>query len=138
MGVKVKHWKGAYWVFVHHRGQRKAKRVSEGNANKKAAQLAAVQIAAKLASGDNSVFEDTRARALTLQEYAEGWLKTHASQACKFSTVRIYEVNLRRHVFPVLGTRPVGAVNRGDCRGLILACREKGLSRKSIETSGAP
>ena len=31
MGVKVKHWKGAYWVFINHRGRRKAKRVGEGD-----------------------------------------------------------------------------------------------------------
>ena len=136
MGVKVKHWKGAHWIFVNHRGQRKAKRVGEGNANKRAAELAAIQIAAKLATGDNSVFEDNRAKVLTLQEYAEGWLTTHARQACKFSTARIYDVNLRRHIYPVLGAKPIAAVNRGDCRALIAACREKGLSRKSIENIG--
>src|SRR5215469_9655091 len=47
MGVKVKHWKGAYWVFVNHRGQRKAKRC----ASKRAAEIARDQIDAKLKLG---------------------------------------------------------------------------------------
>ena len=37
MGVKVKEWKGAWWVFINHQGHRKAKRC----ASKKAATLAA-------------------------------------------------------------------------------------------------
>ena len=48
MGVKVKHWKGAYWVFVNHRGQRKAKRC----ASKRAAEIARDQIDAKLTVGE--------------------------------------------------------------------------------------
>ena len=29
MGVKVRYRKGAWWVFVHHGGRRKAKRVGD-------------------------------------------------------------------------------------------------------------
>lgn len=36
MGVKVREWKGAWWVFINHKGQRKAKRC----ASQKAAELA--------------------------------------------------------------------------------------------------
>jgi integrase len=136
MGVKVKEWKGAWWLFIDHKGKRKAKRVGSGKPAEKAAKLAAVQIQAKLASGDSSVLADTGGRVQTFQEYADGWLKTHAQQACKFSTARIYEANLRRHVFPLLARKPVSEVGRGDCRALIAACREKGLSRKSIENIG--
>jgi len=68
-----------------------------------------------------------------VQDYALEWLQTHASQVCKFSTLRGYEVNLRRHVFPVLGAQSLAALERADCRALIAACREKGLSPKSLE-----
>jgi hypothetical protein len=30
MAVKVKAWKGAWWIFIDHRGQRKAKGVGAG------------------------------------------------------------------------------------------------------------
>src|SRR5262249_51485110 len=42
----------------------------------------------------------------------------------------------RRHVFPVFGSKPLADVSRADCRALIVACREKSLSRKSIENIG--
>jgi len=57
MGVKVKQWKEAYWIFVNHRGQRKARRVGVGPQGKKAATVAAEQIQARLALGDNSLFD---------------------------------------------------------------------------------
>lgn len=71
--------------------------------------------------------------AVTMQDYTLDWLRTHASQVCKFSTIRGYEVNLRRHVFPVLEAKPLAALERAYCRTLIAACREKGLSPKSLE-----
>src|SRR3989442_3476938 len=57
MGVKVRQRDGAWWVFVNHAKRRKAKRVGVGPSGKKAAQLAAVQIAAKLADGNMAVFD---------------------------------------------------------------------------------
>jgi integrase len=134
MGVTVNEWKGAWWLFVHHKGQRKRKRVGKGREGKKAAELAATQIRARLASGDTSPLYDTQAsRPVSFEDYATRWLDNHAGQACKFSTARIYETNLRRHVFPVLGSKAVGALSRSDCRALIACCHEKGLSRKSTE-----
>ena len=134
MGVQVKQWKGAWWIFVNTNGQRKAKRVGAGPSGKKAAELAAIQMQAQLALGNTSIFQPAPAvQSITVQDYALEWLRTHASQVCKFSTVRGYEVNLRRHVFPILGAKSLAALERADCRALIVACREKGLSPKSLE-----
>jgi integrase len=137
MGVKVKHWKGAYWLFINHDGKRKARRVGAGPAGQKAANAAAIKIQARLAEGDTAPLEEsTAAPPITFQTYADGWIETHAKQACKFSTARVYEANLDRHILPVLGDRPVAAISRMDCRTLISECRKKGLSRKSIENIG--
>ena len=38
VGVKVRQWKGAWWVFVDHKRQRKAKRIGVGAAGKRAAE----------------------------------------------------------------------------------------------------
>jgi integrase len=51
----------------------------------------------------------------------------YPAKTCKFSTGRTYELNLRRHVLPVLGTKPVAAIVRA-------ACRTKGLSPKTLES----
>jgi hypothetical protein len=37
VAVRVKAWKGAWWVFINHQGWRKAKRVGQGPAGRKAA-----------------------------------------------------------------------------------------------------
>lgn len=130
MGVTVKKRGDAWWIFINHKRRRKAKRVGD----RKAAELAAIKIRAKLAEGDLTPLEDQQPAApLTFQAYAETWITTHAQQACKFSTARVYENNLKGHVFPVLGAKPVGGITRPDCKTLIAACREKKLSPKSIE-----
>jgi integrase len=122
-------------VFINHQGRRKAKRVGQGPAGRKAAELAAIKIQARLAEGDLSPLEPQTPPPppLTLERYATQWLATHARQACKFSTARIYAVNLRRHILPVLGAKPVPTLTRADCRALIAACRDKGLGPKTIE-----
>jgi hypothetical protein len=60
MAVKIVTWKGAYWLDVVHKGRRKRKRVGTGKAGKRAAELAAVRIAARLAEGDTSIFDPPR------------------------------------------------------------------------------
>ena len=130
MGVKIKKRNGAWWVFIHYRRQRKAKRVG----SKKAAELVALKIQARLAEGDISPLKrvDDGPGPITFKAYATAWLVNHAEQACKFSTIRIYKANLRRHVFPALGAKQLGSLNRADCRSLIAACRDKTLGPKSI------
>jgi hypothetical protein len=101
MGVKVKAWKGAWWLQINHKGQRKSKRVGVGKEGKRAAELAAVQIQARLAAGDDSILQETRARALTFQEHTEAWLKSYVTPQRKAGTAEKYEAILRK-----LGSRP--------------------------------
>lgn len=114
MAVKVKAWKGAWWIFIDHRGQRKAKRVGPGPAGKKAAELAAIKLQARLAEGDTRMLAEVPPPQITFGAYAQQWLERYATHTCKFSTVRIYAVNLRRHVLPVLERKPLEAVARTD------------------------
>jgi integrase len=66
----------------------------------------------------------------TVEIYARSWLRT--ALHLKASTVRFYTDNLENHVFPTLGSRPIDAVSRKDCRLLITAIREKGLSITTV------
>jgi integrase len=134
VAVKVRERRGAWWVFVDFKGRRKAKRVGVGKEGKRAALAAAEKIQASLALGDTaSLDKSPTAQPITFERYALDWLETHARQACKFSTARVYAVNLKRHILPLLGEKPVSALSRGDCRSLIAACRAKGLSPKTLE-----
>jgi integrase len=54
MAVKVKQHKGKWWVFIDHKGKRKAKCVG----SKQAAETAAKKIEAKLTLGDFTLLDD--------------------------------------------------------------------------------
>jgi len=130
MGVKVKKHRGGWWLFIDYKGQRRAKKVGD----KAAAELAATKIRARLAEGDLSPLATAVPVApLTFEAYGKQWLTNTARQTCKFTTARVYETNLRKHINPVVGAKPIGAMTRSDLRTLIASCREKGLSPKSVE-----
>ena len=135
MAVKVRDRDGTWWIYIDFKGRRKARRVGKGRAARRAALAAAQTIQARLALGDLSALETPKPAPppVTFEQYAKQWLTAHAAQACKFSTKRIYESNLKRHIYPVLGSRPIQQIARADCRTLIAVCRDKKLSPKSIE-----
>src|SRR5216684_2443301 len=112
MGVKVKHWKGAYWVFINHHRRRKAKRVGEGEKAKRAADRAADIIRGQLAAGNASAFEEARDRPATLAEFAETWLTATVALQCKPATQENYRVAMRRHWLPALGALSLPAITR--------------------------
>ncbi len=112
MAVKVKFWKGAYWVFINHQGLRKAKRVGEGEKAKRAAQRAAEILQGKLAAGDTSPLEASRARTPTLKDFAEEWLRTAVALHLKPATQENYRIAMRRHWLPALGSLPLAAITR--------------------------
>jgi integrase len=57
-----------WWLFIDHQGRRKARRVGD----RKAAELAAIKIRARLAEGDATVLTPSpAASAPTFAEYAE-------------------------------------------------------------------
>jgi len=113
MGVKVKSWKGAYWIFINHQGRRKAMRC----ASKRAAERAADKIDAALRLGQTGVLDAAQTRhAPTLKEYAERWLEAHVRLACKGNTQALYRSRLELHWYPALGAVPVPSITRDMIR----------------------
>ncbi len=106
MSVKVRAWKGAWWIFIDHQGRRKAKRVGKGKEGQKAALAAAEKIQARLVLGDLSLLEESDPRELTLNEYAEQWLATDAALRLKPGTVEKYREVFRNHWLPARGRMP--------------------------------
>ncbi len=115
MAVKVINWKGAYWLDVVHKGKRKRKRVGTGKAGKKAAELAATKIAAKLAEGDTSVFDPSKsadpAPTPTFATVAEEWLRKYPSlHAVRPGTMDNYRSFTETHLVPFFGSRPITGI----------------------------
>jgi integrase len=119
VAVKVRERNGAWWIFIDHGGQRKAKRVGTGRAGRKAAEAAAMQIAAKLASGDVGVLDSAPRRVTTFSDFATDWLTTDVALRLKPATQENYRVAMERHWLPVLGALPLAAVSRERIRAVM-------------------
>src|SRR6266849_2810579 len=128
MAVKVRHHKGKWWVFIDHKGKRKAKCIGT---SKRAADLVAEKIQAKISLGDFTLLEE-KAKPILFADYAAEWLKTYATVRCKPSTVREYEVLLTRHILPFCGAQELGSVTRGDIKQALSSWLATGLSRARI------
>lgn len=126
MGVKVRHWRGAWWIVVHHNGRRKKKRIGR---DKETAERVARALREKLVRGELRL--EPASDAKTLDTYAKGWLTT-VKNSLKASTSDFYDANLRRHILPTLGDRDVASLRRADCRDLVAQCRAKGLKVSTV------
>jgi integrase len=125
MAVKVQHWKGAWWVVVHHAGRRKTKRIGDRETALRVAQ----GIRERLARTDLQLTPSETTP--TLRTYVDNWLKT-AKVTLKASTVDFYNGHLALHILPALGSRQVGSLRRADCRELVTTCRAKGLKATTV------
>ena len=125
MGVKIRFWKGAWWIVVHHGGRRKTKRIGD----RETAERVARAIREKLAKGDLDLTSTSDTE--TFRAYATTWLGTMKG-TLKASTVAFYEGHLERHVFPALGIRQVASLRRSDCREFVTRCRAKGLKVTTV------
>lgn len=125
MGVKVKYKNGAWWLFINHHGKRRAKKIGD----KDAALSAASKVRAALAAGDLRLTTDDGE---TFEKFALRWLKDGKANR-KASTQRFYTFNVKNHLVPIIGTRPVATITRSHCRMVITECQTKGLKRASIQ-----
>lgn len=103
MGVRVRFHKGAWWVFVAHRGRRRAKKIGD----RETALAVGKQIRERLALGDLGLLAEP---SVTFQSYADRWLEALKGSR-KASTHAFYAFNLRLHLSPTLGDRPVSAIH---------------------------
>ena len=131
MAVKVVTWKGAYWLDVVHKGRRKRRRVGTGKAGKKAAELAATRIAARLAEGDTSIFDPPKAAgpAPTFATIAEEWRRKYPLlHAVRPNTMDNYGSFTETHLLPFFGDRPITAITPEAIEDFIEAKRAPGGS----------
>lgn len=111
-------------MFIHHAGRRRAKKIGD----RTTANEVARRIRERLALGDLSLLASEAAE--TFEAFAIRWLEGGESGR-KASTHRFYAFNLKLHIVPTLGARPITAVSRADCRELLAGARQKGLKRAS-------
>jgi hypothetical protein len=121
MGVKVKHHRGAFWVFVNHHGQRVARKIG----SKEAATKAAAKIQLGLVDGeaaDKAVANlDGRSAVPLFSDYAELWLTEAIRPHRKARTEDYYRQIVENHLTPIFGRLPLDGIKPASVRAFIAA-----------------
>ena len=132
MGVKVRErpaGSGDYWIFIDHKGKRRAKKIGR---DRKMAIEAARKVEAKLALGDFGVLE-RKEPVSTFKDYAEEWLECFAKTALKSSTCRGYRSILDKHLNPVFGRTPINEITRSHVKAFIARKIKDGMTVSRIK-----
>jgi len=104
-----------------------------------AAELAAVQIAAKLVLGAGAVFDENVRSIASVQQAADTWLATYGELGqLRSSTRALYADSLRKYVYPRFGSKLVTALKRGDIRDLVADLLAQGRSKSLVRNVVAP
>lgn len=130
MGVKIREWKGAWWIFINHQGTRKSRRIGTGDAGKRAAKKVAEQIQARLALGQMA-FEPEQVN-ITLETYTETFLE-RIEQTRKHTTHDDYRKIFDRYVFPVFRGQALQQITREKIKAFAVGCLQRGLSPKTVQ-----
>ena len=134
MGVRVRQkikGKGKpWWVFISHNKRRTSKKVGD----KQAAEKVASTIRAKLKLDDYD-FEDPK-KTPTFKEHADLWFSL--PHPWKESTKANYLFNMNRHVFPVLGSKPIDQIKRRDIKLFFDKLLAEGVSSGTVRLVRAP
>ncbi len=123
---------GEWWIFINHRGKRKAKKIGR---DKGVAIAVAKKIEAKLAMGDMELTSEEKSpevQVSTFEEYAGTWINVIVPATCKPSTHESYEAILRIHVFPEFGKIPVDKISRMMVKKLLMTKVNQGYANSTI------
>jgi hypothetical protein len=102
MGVKVRERPSgskSWWVFVDHRGLRKAKKCGTRKLANKVAEI----MEANLKLGRPLLGAEEAPPTPTLIQYYERFKETYMETTLKPSTFKSYEMSFRVHILPALG-----------------------------------
>jgi integrase len=124
---------GEYWLYIDHRGKRKAKCVGT---DKRLAEKARKRVEAQLALGALGIVDDRTRRPFAA--YYKRWLDTYALTHCKPSTYAEYDSAYRIHLLPHFGQRDIADITRDDVKALVYAMLGKGRARATVRAVIAP
>jgi integrase len=125
MGVRIRERDGAWWVFVNHKGRRRAKRVG----SKDAAKELKTRLEKRLAAGDLRLLEKP---GVTFVKASETWLKGYVEPTLKPTTYDAYALVTRRFLLPAFGARSLRDLTRPAIREALAGWHAKKLSPKYV------
>jgi integrase len=132
MGVKLKKYKGKWYLFIDYNGKRKAKCLGT---DRKLAESIKRQVEAKLVLGDLGLFGTEEQTLPTFGAYADTWMKDYARVECKTSTADGYEGVLRQYLRPRFASHRLDEITRDQIKSMINELVAKDLSRGTIRNA---
>ena len=150
MGVRVRKWKGSWWLAVYHNGARRMRRFGPSLADKRRAQRIAEQVAADLVKGnfDLDTIEEPEPPTpeepapptpLPFDRYAEDWLRREVTGPAErgtgdhlaLGTARSYAGHVHKHLSPHFASRDIRSINVA----VVQAFHDHCLDRKRPKSS---
>jgi integrase len=129
MGARVRWFDGNWYIFINHKGNRKAKKIGPTKDDERKAREAAKIIESRLQLGDLGVFETENP---TFREYAEGWLETHVTLHLKGASYANYRSVMHRHWIPALGDMTLLEIDRQKVRAVVTQKVKQGFKLNTI------
>lgn len=128
MGVKIRKRSGKWYVFVNHRGMRKARCIGT---SREAAEQVRREIEQRLALGTFRIDAEAAKRP-TFREYTEQWM-AHVRANLKRSTSDSYQGILNSHLLPRFGHLHFDAISRKELKSYIVELADSGkLARNTV------
>jgi integrase len=126
MGVKVRERKpGEWWIYIDHKGRRKAVKVGSESAAKKAA--------GKMEEGfaKGAVLPGPKTKVLFADRY-KTWIGQHVGTSCEESTANTYRNLWKNHVKDHFGKLTIDTIDRDKIREFFMVKTEAGYSKNTI------
>jgi len=130
MGVRIREkiqGSGIYWVFVNHKGWRKAKKCG----SKKLANKVRDVIEANIKLGNPPMGEEEKP-VMTLAQYYRTFKNNYLDTAVVKQTRLGYENSFKNHLLPYLGKFPINGIPRIKVKELVSGLVKKGYAKGSI------
>lgn len=127
MGVKVRERKpGEWWIYIDHKGQRKAVKVGSEAAAKKAAK----KMEEGFATG--AVLPGPKRKVYFRDQY-DKWIGQHVGMSCQVSTVETYGDTWNNHIKEHFGNLTLDTIDREKIREFYRVKKNEGYARATIK-----
>ena len=132
MGVKVRERQkgsGVWWIFVDHKGLRKAKKIGK---SRKLAEKVKEVMEANLKLGRPLLGKKEKPPIPTINAYYSSFKKNYMATTLKQTTFDGYDSSFRNHILPGLGKYRLDQLDRTKMQSFVRGLLDKGLAKDSI------
>jgi integrase len=132
MGVKVREKvkaSGEWWVFIHYRRKRRARKVGL----RRDALNLAKKIRKQIHDKELNLEDPKEVPPVLFKDYAKKWMREHVRISCKASTCEDYQTILELYALPAFGPKDLREIGRDAVRAFCAEKKEAGRAPASIK-----